>query len=122
MESSLINRNRKRLKRATRVRQNLRGTAEKPRLTVMKSNRHIAAQLIDDEKGITLAAANTQMKKFRGKKLTSNKEAARLIGTELGELAKGKQITTIVFDRGFYKYHGVIAELANAAREAGLQF
>src|SRR5476649_2818894 len=75
MESSLINRNRKRLKRATRVRQNLRGTAEKPRLTVMKSNSHIAAQLIDDEKGITLAAANTQMKKFRGKKLTSNKEA-----------------------------------------------
>ena len=122
MESSLINRNRKRLKRATRVRQYLRGTAEKPRLTVMKSNRHIAAQLIDDEKGITLAAANTQMKKFRTKKLTSNKEAARLIGAELAELAKGKQITKVVFDRGFYKYHGVIAELANAVREAGLQF
>ena len=122
MESSLVNRNRKRLKRATRVRQNLRGTAEKPRLTVMKSNRHIAVQLIDDEKGITLAAMSTQMKKFRAKKLTSNKEAARLIGAELAELAKGKQITTVVFDRGFYKYHGVIAELANAAREAGLQF
>jgi large subunit ribosomal protein L18 len=122
MESSLINRNRKRLKRAYRVRQNLRGTAEKPRLTVMKSNRHIAAQLIDDEKGITLASASTLMKKFRSNKLTSNKEAARLIGTELGELAKDKQITTVVFDRGFYKYHGVIAELANAAREAGLQF
>jgi large subunit ribosomal protein L18 len=88
----------------------------------MKSNRHIAVQLIDDEKGITLAAMSTQMKKFRAKKLTSNKEAARLIGAELAELAKGKQITTVVFDRGFYKYHGVIAELANAAREAGLQF
>ena len=122
MESSLINRNRKRLKRAHRVRQNLRGTAEKPRLTVMKSNRHIAVQLIDDENGITLASASTLMKKFRSKKLTSNKEAARIIGSELGELAKDKQITTVVFDRGFYKYHGVIAELANAAREAGLQF
>lgn len=122
MESSLINRNRKRLKRATRVRQKLRGTAEKPRLTVLKSNRHIAVQLIDDEKGITLASASTLMKKFRSKKLTGNKEAARLIGTELGEIAKDKQITTVVFDRGFYKYHGVIAELANAAREAGLQF
>jgi large subunit ribosomal protein L18 len=122
MESSLINRNRKRLKRAYRVRQNLRGTAEKPRLTVMKSNRHIAVQLIDDENGITLASASTLMKKFRSKKLTSNKEAARIIGSELGELAKDKQITTVVFDRGFYKYHGVIAELANAAREAGLQF
>jgi large subunit ribosomal protein L18 len=122
MESSLINRNRKRLKRAYRVRQNLRGTAEKPRLTVLKSNRHIAVQLIDDEKGITLASASTLMKKFRSQKLTSNKEAARIIGTELGEIAKDKQITTVVFDRGFYKYHGVIAELANAAREAGLQF
>jgi large subunit ribosomal protein L18 len=122
MESSLINRNRKRIKRAYRVRQNLRGTAEKPRLTVMKSNRHIAVQLIDDENGITLASASTLMKKFRSKKLTSNKEAARIIGSELGELAKDKQITTVVFDRGFYKYHGVIAELANAAREAGLQF
>jgi large subunit ribosomal protein L18 len=122
MESSLINRNRKRLKRAYRVRQNLRGTAVKPRLTVLKSNRHIAVQLIDDEKGITLASASTLMKKFRSQKLTSNKEAARIIGTELGEIAKDKQITTVVFDRGFYKYHGVIAELANAAREAGLQF
>jgi large subunit ribosomal protein L18 len=122
MESSLINRTRKRLKRAARVRQKLRGTAEKPRLTVMKSNRHIAAQLIDDEQGVTLVSASTLMKKFRTKKLARNKEAARLIGTEIAELAKGKQITNAVFDRGFLKYHGVIAELANAAREAGLQF
>jgi large subunit ribosomal protein L18 len=122
MESSLINRNRKRLKRAYRVRQKLKGTAEKPRLTVLKSNRHIAAQLVDDEKGITLVSANTLMKKFRTKKLARNKETARLIGTELAELAKEKQITTVVFDRGSYKYHGVVAELANAAREAGLQF
>lgn len=122
MDSSLINRNRKRLKRASRVRKLLRGNAEKPRLNVMKSNRHIAVQLIDDDKGITLAAANTQMKKYRGKKLGNNKEAARLIGAHIAELAKEKQITTVIFDRGFNRYHGVIAELANAAREAGLQF
>src|SRR5579872_1036681 len=100
MESSLINRNRKRLKRALRVRKNLRGSAEKPRLSVMKSHRHIAVQLIDDDQGITLAAASTQMKKFRSKKLQANKETARLIGTEIAELAKGKQITQAVFDRG----------------------
>lgn len=122
MDNSLIKRNRKRIKRAERVRQKLRGTAEKPRLTVMKSSKHLAVQLIDDEKGVTLAAMSTQMKKFRSKKLTSNKESARVIGAELAELAKSKDITTVVFDRGFYKYHGVIAELANAAREAGLQF
>jgi large subunit ribosomal protein L18 len=62
------------------------------------------------------------MKQFRGKNLGNNKEAARLIGTQIAEKAKEKQITTVVFDRGFNKYHGVIAELANAAREAGLQF
>ena len=122
MESSLINRNRKRLKRAMRVRSSLKGTAEKPRLTVMKSHRHIAVQLIDDEKGITLAAVNTQMKQYRGKNLGANKEAAKLIGAAIALIAKEKQITRAVFDRGFNKYHGVIAELANAAREAGLQF
>ncbi len=122
MESSLTNRSRKRLRRAHRVRLTLRGSAERPRLNVMKSNRHIAAQLIDDDKGITLAAATTQMKKYRSKKLGNNKETARLIGTHIAELAKEKQITTVIFDRGFNKYHGVIAELANAARAAGLQF
>lgn len=122
MESSLVQKNRKRIKRALRVRQNLRGTAEKPRLSVMKSHLHLAAQLIDDDQGITLAAASTQMKKFRAKKLTSNKASARVIGAEIAELAKGKNIQAVVFDRGHNKFHGVIAELASAAREAGLQF
>ena len=122
MESQLKNRNRKRLNRAHRVRLSLHGSAEKPRLTVMKSNKHIAVQLIDDDKGITLVASSTQMKKYRSKKLTNNKEAARIIGTHIAELAKEKNISTVIFDRGFNKYHGVIAELANAAREAGLQF
>lgn len=122
MESSLIQKNRKRIKRALRVRKQLRGTAEKPRLSVMKSHLHLAAQLIDDDQGITLAAAGTQMKKFRAKKLTSNKTSARVIGAEIAELAKGKNIQAVVFDRGHNKFHGVIAELAAAAREAGLQF
>lgn len=122
MESSLIQRNQKRIKRAHRVRRTLRGSSAKPRLSVMKSNQHIAAQLIDDESGITLVAASTLMKKFRTKTRGNNKEAARMIGIELAQRAKEKNITTVVFDRGFYKYHGVIAELANAAREGGLQF
>lgn len=122
MDKSLLDRNRKRLKRAIRVRKYLRGNGVKPRLAVVKSNKHISVQLIDDEQGITLASANTQMKQFRAKKLTKNKEAARIIGTKIAELAKEKQIQTVVFDRGYNKYHGVIAELANAAREAGLQF
>jgi large subunit ribosomal protein L18 len=122
MESNIIQRNRKRIKRAKRVRRHLRGSSAKPRLSVMKSNLHIAAQLIDDESGITLAAASTLMKKFRKKTNGNNKAAAKLIGAELAERAKEKNITTVVFDRGFYKYHGVIAELANAAREGGLQF
>lgn len=122
MESSLIRKNQKRIKRALRVRRKLRGTLEKPRLTVMKSHRHLAVQLIDDDKGVTIGAASTQMKKFRSKKLTSNKEAAKLIGQEIAEVAKKQKISGVVFDRGFHKYHGVIATLADAAREAGLQF
>lgn len=122
MDNTLKLRKMVRQKRAVRVRRHVRGTAEKPRLTVIRSNRHLAAQIIDDDRGITLVAANTQMKKFRTQKLSATKGAARLIGTELAELAKEKKITTVVFDRGFYKYHGVIAELASAAREGGLQF
>lgn len=122
MEKSLIHRNRKRIKRALRVRKKLHGTQNKPRLSIMKSHQHLAVQLIDDDQGMTLGAVSTQMKKFRGKKLTANKETAKLVGQEIAEVAKKQKITTVVFDRGFYKYHGVIATLADAAREAGLQF
>jgi large subunit ribosomal protein L18 len=122
MESSLKQKTKKRIKRARWVRKNLRGSAEKPRLSVMKSNLHIAAQLIDDEAGVTLASASTVMKKFRSKALGKNKTAAKLIGIELAERAREKNITTVVFDRGYHRYHGVIAQLADAAREAGLKF
>jgi len=121
MESSVIQKHRKRVQRARSVRKLLRGSFEKPRLSVMKSNQHIAAQLIDDETGTTLVSASTLMKKLRAKG-GKNREAAKLVGTEIAHLAKEKNITTVVFDRGFNKYHGVIAELADAARAGGLQF
>jgi large subunit ribosomal protein L18 len=119
MESQIKVRNRQRLKRAMRVRKQVRGTADKPRLSVCKTNVHISAQLIDDEKGITLVSAGT-MNKDIGKK--KSKETAKLVGSKIADLAKQKQIVTVVFDRGRHKYHGLIKELAGAAREAGLQF
>jgi len=106
-----------------RVRKHVRGSSVKPRLSVYKTNAHISAQLIDDEAGLTIASVGTHHKEFKastgGKK---SKDAARRLGTVLAEKAKEKSISTIVFDRGRYKFHGVIAELAAGAREAGLQF
>lgn len=123
----MINQNLKnselRRKRSLRVRVSLRGTKDKPRLCVIKSNKHIQAQLIDDESGHVLASVATFSKSMRstefGKK---NKQSARKLGEQLAEMAKGKQVTTVVFDRGPFKYHGILAELADAARAGGLQF
>jgi large subunit ribosomal protein L18 len=123
MINELMKRNVKRRRRVLRVRKQVRGTAEKPRLSVFKSNKHIFAQLIDDDKGMTLASAGTIMKQFREKKLEKrSKEAARQVGLQIAEVAKQKNILNVVFDRGFNKYHGLLAEVANAARETGLQF
>ena len=119
MDKVLKKRTKSRASRVMRVRKKLKGTADKPRLSVFKSNQHIYAQLIDDESGITLAGAGTASKKTPKRK---SKESARQIGLQIGELAKTKNINTVIFDRGRSKYHGVIAELANGAREAGLQF
>ncbi len=122
MDNTVVKRNVRRKRRAMRVRQHVRGHAAKPRLSVYKTNAHISAQLIDDETGKTLVSAGTHHKEFKktefGKK---SKEAARRIGAVLAEKAKAKSITVAVFDRGFYKFHGIIAELAAGAREAGLQ-
>lgn len=116
-------RNVRRRRRLMRVRKQVRGTAEKPRLSVFKSNRHLFAQLIDDDKGFTIASAGTIMKDFRNKELgQKSKDAAREIGVRLAEAAKQKNVVSAVFDRGFNKYHGLLAEVANAARESGLQF
>jgi large subunit ribosomal protein L18 len=108
----------KRIKRHKRVRAKIKGDAKKPRLCVFRSSNHIYAQLIDDEKGKTLAAVNDLDVKSKDKKAG----IARRIGTLLAEKAKEKKIENVVFDRGGYKYHGRIKALAEGAREAGLKF
>ena len=112
-----------RLTRALRVRKHLRGTSAKPRLCVVKSNSHIQAQLIDDETGTTLGSTATFAKEFRNTEFNrKNKASARKLGEQIAEIAKSKNIKEVVFDRGPFKYHGVLAELADAARAGGLQF
>ena len=113
-------RNDRRVKRHERVRKNLYGTPEKPRLCVYRSNKNISAQIIDDVNGVTLVSANTLEKGFEG--ATGNAEAAKKVGTVLAERAKAKGIEEVVFDRGGYVYHGRVAALAEGAREGGLKF
>jgi len=106
-------------RRAHRVRNKVRGTPERPRLSVFRSSKHIYAQLIDDMTGATLAAASTAGKdgKYGG-----NVKAATEVGAKLAEAAKAKGIQQAAFDRGHYRYHGRVKALADAARKGGLQF
>jgi len=116
-------RNYNRKKRHLRVRKKVLGTPERPRLNVFRSARNIYAQIIDDINGTTLTSASSLEKEVSEKvSYTGNKEAARLVGKLLGERAKEKGITKVVFDRGGYLYHGRVRELAEGAREAGLDF
>ena len=115
-----FDKNAQRQKRHTRVRGKISGTPERPRLSVFRSNANISAQIIDDVNGVTLAAASSLEKGFEG--ATGNKEAARKVGKALAERAKAKGITAVVFDRSGYLYHGRVAELAEGAREGGLEF
>ncbi len=112
--------NKARLTRHKRVRSKITGSAECPRLNVFRSLNHIYAQLIDDEKGITLAAASTMDKDIDG--YGGNKEAAKRVGLAVAKKAADKGITAVVFDRGGYVYQGRIKELADGAREGGLKF
>lgn len=108
-----------------RIRKKLRGTPERPRLAIFRSVAHIYAQVIDDTKGVTLVAANSIEKSLgvEGKKVTGgNVAAAREIGKRVAERAKEQGISKVVFDRGGYLYHGRVKALADAAREAGLEF
>ena len=109
-----------RLKRHWRLRKNINGTAERPRLNVFRSEANIYAQVIDDVNGVTLASASSLDKAIEGN--GSNKAAARAVGKLIAERAKAKGIDTVVFDRGGYLYHGRVAELAEGAREGGLEF
>ncbi|ADL53387.1 50S ribosomal protein L18 [Clostridium cellulovorans] len=109
-----------RVKRHRRVRKNIAGTAERPRLAVFRSEKNIYAQIIDDVKGVTVVSASSLDKNFEG--LGSNKEAAKKVGELVAKKALENGIKTVVFDRGGYVYHGRVKELADAAREAGLIF
>ncbi|HEV3079481.1 MAG TPA: 50S ribosomal protein L18 [Gemmataceae bacterium] len=109
------------LRRRHHVRRNILGTAERPRLTVFRSSKHIYAQLIDDLNGVTVVAASSGGK-VAGKAYGGNVKAAVAVGKKLAAAAKTKGISKAAFDRGHYRYHGRIKALADAAREGGLQF
>ena len=109
-----------RQRRHIRVRRKISGTAERPRLCVYRSNNNIYVQIIDDVAGNTLVAASTLDKEIKTKH--ANKAAAKEVGTLIAKRATDKKIVDVVFDRGGYIYHGVVKELAEAAREGGLKF
>ena len=119
--------NKLRVKRRSRrkrgIRKQVYGTAERPRLVVFRSLQHIYAQIIDDDRGVTLCSASTKGKDLAGQvSYGGNAAAAKVVGTALAELAKSRQIEQVCFDRGGYRFHGRIKALADAAREAGLKF
>lgn len=121
MDKSVIRVAKLRDKRALRVRSKLRGSAEKPRLSVVKTNAHIIAQLIDDDRGVTLGSISTFSKELRNTEYSrKNKNSAKVIGEKIASIAKSKNIERVIFDRGCSKYHGVIAAVADGARENGL--
>ena len=113
-----------RKRRHLRVRAKVSGTPERPRLNVFRSNEHIYAQIIDDTVGHTLVAASTLEKEVRERFPEEHPKVveARVVGQVIGERARAKGITRVVFDRGGYKYHGRVKALADGAREAGLEF
>ena len=117
---SKTNRKLERERRHKRVRTKISGTPECPRLCVFRSNTNVYAQIIDDTKGVTLVQASTLDKEVKTKH--SNKEAAKEVGTLVAKRAIEKNIKNVVYDRGGYIYHGVVKELAEAARVAGLEF
>ena len=108
-------------RRHARLRRKVVGTAERPRLSVFRSNRHIAAQLINDDEGVTMASASTLESDLRSG-ATGNADAAAKVGQLIAERAKAAGVSAVVFDRGGNRYHGRVAALADAAREAGLEF
>ena len=105
------------------MRKEVQGTDGRPRLCVFRSLKHIYAQVISDERGVTLATASTLSKELRGKlKKTKGVEAAKQVGTLLAQLCKEKNITQVIFDRNGFRYHGRVKALAEAAREGGVIF
>ena len=114
---------RQRERRRYRVRRTIRGTAERPRLSVFRTHKHIYAQVIDDATGRTLASASSMDKQIRGQVgFGGNKQAAEAIGRAVAERARAAGVKQVCFDRGAFRYHGRVAALADAARAAGLEF
>ena len=121
--SRIRDRKQRRTKTKRRFRAAVRGTAQRPRLAVFRSLRHLYAQVIDDESGVTIAAASTLEKASAGDlSSTGNREAGKRVGELIAERAKGQGVESVVFDRGGFRYHGVIRAIADGAREAGLKF
>lgn len=114
------------IRRKRRTRLKIRGTSERPRLSVFRSNKHIYVQIIDDSKGITLATASTRgktlVKSFKKKGSGGNIDAAKQVGADIAKKAKDAGVERVVFDRGSYLFHGRVKALADAAREGGLVF
>ncbi len=114
---------RRQLRRSRHVRSKVVGTAERPRLTVFRSSKHIYAQLIDDDSGVTVASASSRTKDLRASvPYGGNIKASQAVGKKLAEAALAKGIKLAAFDRGHYRYHGRVKALADAAREGGLKF
>jgi large subunit ribosomal protein L18 len=109
-------------RRRVRIRKKVFGTAERPRLNVFRSAKHIYAQVVDDVKGATLVAASTLAKDVRGKLSGKKVEQAKAVGKALADACKAKNIEAVVFDRGGYRYHGRVKAVAEGAREGGLKF
>ena len=120
MLRKMTDKQRKRLHRKVHIRKSIYGTAERPRLTVFKSGRNLYAQVVDDDKGHTLASISTLEKDFVD--LKANIASATKLGEALGSSLKDKNITKVVFDRNGYLYHGVVKALADATRKAGIEF
>ncbi|MCC6526236.1 MAG: 50S ribosomal protein L18 [Polyangiaceae bacterium] len=121
--ASTIKKNEGRERRKLRIRKRVSGTPERPRITVFRSAKHIYAQVVDDTQGATLAYVSTLSKDLRGQLGEATKvDAAKKVGALLAEMCRSKNITKVVFDRNGYQFHGRIKALAQAAREAGLDF
>jgi large subunit ribosomal protein L18 len=120
MLRKMLEKDRKRLKRKIHIRKSISGTAERPRMTVTRSNRSLSIQIIDDTKGYTLVSASTLEKDLRNIKATV--EGAGQLGEVMGKRLLEKNIKTVVFDRNGYLYHGLIKALADGTRKAGIQF
>src|SRR5947208_3282752 len=120
--AKLLSRNAVRKRIHLRIRKKIQGTSARPRLNIFRSFKHISAQLVDDDKGVTLVSASSLDKETRATKSGGSVAGAKLVGAEIAQRAKAQGIEQVVYDRGGYRYHGRVKVLAEAARAGGLKF